>query len=326
MKKEEVKTFLLNRKGYQSWGAERIAAMTNSDIETVKRVLAEIKQSEPLMKALTGNGGTRSTDGQSSIVGISKEEYEAFLAYKEFTKELNQVTTKVNSRVDGLVPYDGNPNNVLVIGDLHTPFDLEDYLKFCREQQEVFDCGTVIFIGDLIDGCSYNFHEKNPDGLSQKDEINSAIGRLKDWYKVFPTAKITLGNHDLLIARKLKYVGLSSAFMKDFRDIWQMPTTWEVGMEFIINEVKYTHGDKGNAISVAKDSRISTVQGHMHTQGFVEYAVSEKDRIFGCQVGCGIDHKAYAFEYSKGFAKKPFIGCGVILNSGKLPIVIPMEL
>lgn len=325
MKKEEVKQFLLEKQGYQSWGAERIAAYTNSDIETVKRVLAEIKHLEPLTEAITGSKGNRSTDDRSLKLEISKEEYEAFLAYKEFKKELD-VIKNVNSRTKGLVPYSGNPDNVLVIGDLHTPFDLEDYLKFCREQQEVFDCGTVIFIGDLIDGCAYNFHEKNPDGLSQTEEINLAINRLQDWYKVFPEAKVTLGNHDLLIARKMKYVGLSSAFMKDFRDIWKMPKTWEVGYEFVINNVKYTHGDKGNAIAVAKDSRISTVQGHMHTQGFVEYAVSEKDRIFGCQVGCGVDHKAYAFEYSKGFAKKPFIGCAVVLNKGILPIVIPMEL
>jgi len=253
-------------------------------------------------------------------IRVSNLEYADFVEWKQQKKILGEEISLPKPFLKG------NVNNVLVIPDLHIPFEHKDALAFCREEQEKWNCGTVIFIGDLIDGCAYNFHEKNPDGLSQTEEINSAIGRLKDWYKVFPEAKVTLGNHDLLIARKMKYVGLSSAFMKDFRDIWQMPATWEVGMEFIINEVKYTHGDKGNAISVAKDSRISTVQGHMHTQGFVEYAVSEKDRIFGMQVGCGIDHKAYAFEYSKGFAKKPFIGCGVVLNSGKLPIVIPMEL
>ena len=77
---------------------------------------------------------------------------------------------------------------------------------------------------------------------------------------------------------------------------------------------------------VAKDSRTSTVQGHRHTEGYVEYSVSDKDRIYGFQIGCGIDHKHMAFEYAKPYSKKPFIGCGVILDKGQLPILLPMHL
>ena len=43
------------------------------------------------------------------------------------------------------------------------------------------------------------------------------------------------------------------------------------------------------------------------------------------QVGCGIDNKAYAMAYAKNYGK-PAIGCGVILNNGKTPINVLMEL
>jgi hypothetical protein len=43
------------------------------------------------------------------------------------------------------------------------------------------------------------------------------------------------------------------------------------------------------------------------------------------QVGCGVDRKSYAMAYSKHFAKTYKLACGVVLNRGSLPIVIPYE-
>ena len=57
----------------------------------------------------------------------------------------------------------------------------------------------------------------------------------------------------------------------------------------------------------------STVQGHVHTQAYTEFFVGQNFRIFGMQVGCGVDSKAYAAAYAKHF-KKQAIGCGVILG------------
>jgi hypothetical protein len=58
----------------------------------------------------------------------------------------------------------------------------------------------------------------------------------------------------------------------------------------------------------------------------VKYLVSERDRIFGMGVGCGIDRRTYAFEYGRDFNQKPFIGCGVVTDEGKYAQVFPMEL
>jgi hypothetical protein len=71
---------------------------------------------------------------------------------------------------------------------------------------------------------------------------------------------------------------------------------------------------------------MNTVQGHLHSQAAIEYSVSEKDKLWSLQVPCGIDRHKYAFAYGKDFAKKPVIGSGLVLESGRLPILELMDL
>ena len=58
---------------------------------------------------------------------------------------------------------------------------------------------------------------------------------------------------------------------------------------------------------------INVVQGHLHTQCYTEWVVGANFRVFGSQVGCGIDHDSYAMAYAKR-GKKPAIGCAVIID------------
>jgi hypothetical protein len=56
----------------------------------------------------------------------------------------------------------------------------------------------------------------------------------------------------------------------------------------------------------------------------VHYFVGKKYRVFGMQVGCGVDANSYAAAYAKNF-KKQAIGCGVILG-GHTAINVLMDL
>ena len=91
------------------------------------------------------------------------------------------------------------------------------------------------------------------------------------------------------------------------------------------NGVQYVHGEGGTARTKCRADMMNTVQGHLHTQAYCEHYVGQNFRVFGMQVGCGIDHESYAMAYAK-YGKKPAIGCGVVLNNGKLPINLLMEL
>ena len=77
--------------------------------------------------------------------------------------------------------------------------------------------------------------------------------------------------------------------------------------------VQYVHGEGGSARTKAKNDMQSTVQGHIHTSAYVDWMVGNNFKIFGMQVGCGLDRDSYSAAYAKHF-KKQAIGCEVIIG------------
>jgi hypothetical protein len=152
---------------------------------------------------------------------------------------------------------------------------------------------------------------------------------LKRWFGAFPEIYLCLGNHDRLVDRKSKTFGLPNRAIKSFRDIWNFPIGWKEDYSWEFDNVRYTHGTglcgQHSHIRAAEQNRQSTVIGHTHSGGGqITYLVSENDRIFGMNVGCGIDRKTYAFEYGRDFIKKPVLGCGVVTDKGKFCQFFPM--
>jgi predicted phosphodiesterase len=218
---------------------------------------------------------------------------------------------------------------VLVIGDLHAPFIHEKYFDFIRYIRDRFLCEKVISIGDIVDQHAINYHEHDPDGQSSGDEIDKTVGILTKWYNEFPVLQITKGNHDELPNRKAKTHGLSQRYIKSLNSVFEMPKKWTWHDDLIIDNVLYMHGTgkwgKYSHIAWANDNRISTVTGHAHSGGGVQYLASKVSIIFGMNVGCGIDIKSYAMAYGKNFARRPTIGCGVVLD-GRTAFFCPMEM
>ena len=93
-------------------------------------------------------------------------------------------------------------HRVLCIGDLHAPFDLEEYYDFCCDIADKYKPTKVVFIGDVIDNHYASYHETDPDGLSGAEELFLSIERIKRWYNRFPEAYIIIGNHDRMVMRK----------------------------------------------------------------------------------------------------------------------------
>jgi predicted phosphodiesterase len=153
---------------------------------------------------------------------------------------------------------------------------------------------------------------------------------LKRWFGAFPELYLCRGNHDMLIERQGKTNGLPNRVLKPFRDIWNFPSTWYDAFSWEIFGVRYTHGTGlggTNAhIKAAESSRQSCVIGHTHSTLGGVYLVSERDRIFAVNCGCGIDRHAYAFEYGRYFPKKPALGCAVVTDKGNYWQTFAMEL
>jgi len=204
-----------------------------------------------------------------------------------------------------------NERRILVIGDLHCPFELDGYFDFCKKTYAEWNCNQVVFIGDIIDNHYSSFHSTDPDGYGGGHELDRAIEDVQKWSREFPAADVCIGNHDRIIMRKAFDSAIPRAWIKSYNEI--LGTNWNWVERVVYDNVQYCHGEGGTARTKAKNDMMSTVQGHIHTQAYNEWMVGRKFRIFGMQVGCGIDSSAYAAAYAKHF-KKQAIGCGVILG------------
>jgi len=215
-------------------------------------------------------------------------------------------------------------NRVLVIGDLHEPFCLDGYLDFCIEQKEKFNCNRIVFIGDVIDNHFSSYHETDANGLGGADELDFAIKKIARWRDAFPVATVIIGNHDRIIMRKAQTSAVPTKWIREYKDVLEVPQ-WDFVDRLVIDDVQYIHGEAGTARTKCKSDMMSTVQGHLHTQAYTEWVVGQKFKVFGTQVGCGINHNSYAMAYAKR-GKKPAIGCVVVLNEGRTPINLLMDL
>ena len=200
---------------------------------------------------------------------------------------------------------------ILVIGDVHEPFSLDGYLGFCQDVYSRYNCNQVIFIGDIIDNHYASYHETSPNGLGGGDELQYAIDRVKDWADAFPVADVTVGNHDRIVMRRAFSSAIPQQWIKSYNEV--LGTNWNWTDRVVYDNVQYVHGEGGTARTRAKNDMMSTVQGHIHTQAYTEWMVGNKFKIFGMQVGCGIDRSAYAMSYARAY-KKQAIGCGVVIG------------
>jgi len=225
-------------------------------------------------------------------------------------------------------------NTVLVIGDTHCPGMLHSYIDFLITVTEKYRCTKVVHIGDLVDFNCLSYHERNPDLPSVADELEKAISQVSMLVSAFPKVEVMTGNHDALLERKAITAGISSSLIKPLKQVLRLPSGWKIHPRYhklVIDNVIYQHGDcgkggQGAAYKNALAEHMSVVQGHFHSQAGVSYYANERNRIFGMQTGCGIDHTALQFAYGVKFNSKPIVSCGVILDKGRLPVIEAMVL
>ncbi len=218
--------------------------------------------------------------------------------------------------------YRNRKSVVLVIPDLHSPFIKKGFLDFCKDISYKYGCNRTVFIGDLLDNHYSSFHESDPDGLSAGDELDVAIDKLNLYIDAFPHAKVCLGNHDNIPNRKAFTGGLSKRWIRSIEEIIDAPG-WEFAEEWHIEGVLYTHGTARKARFRAKDELINIVQGHYHSESYIEYYVGLYRKIFAMQVGSGIDRRSYGMAYGRHF-KKVHLNCGVVIDG--MPILEYMKL
>ncbi|MCP4569184.1 MAG: metallophosphoesterase [FCB group bacterium] len=217
-------------------------------------------------------------------------------------------------------------SRVLVIGDIHEPVSHPKYLQFCQDLYEAWDCNTVVFIGDLLDMHAISFHAAHPDCPGPSDEYELAYADVQKWCEAFPTAWLTIGNHDARPMRLAESVNIPAKYMRNYAEVWDTPR-WKWVQDVTIDGVYYYHGTgctgKTPALNAATARMTSTVIGHCHSKSGVGWGAGPTARIFGMDVGCGIDGAAMNFAYGKHLLKKPILSAGVVLDGVPYHEIMP---
>lgn len=236
---------------------------------------------------------------------------------------------QVKEKVRGI--FRQRPKNsekpVGVFSDPHIPFDHPNYLQFVKDTFAKYKVGQVICLGDLVDHHAMSRFQTEPCAVGAYDELDMSVKKIKKYVKAFPKVKLCKGNHDDIPKRQAASVGIGERYLKTFSEVLELPKTWEIAEEFIIDNVLYKHGlnclGKDGALNTAIQERISTVIGHSHSFGGCKYSANKRDIIFGLNTGCGIDIAAYAFIYGKHAKFRPTLGCGIVFNDSNA-IFVPM--
>jgi hypothetical protein len=216
---------------------------------------------------------------------------------------------------------------VLTIGDVHEPVAHPGYLSFCRDLRDKYKCDEVVFIGDIIDWHAISFHTRHPEAPGPLDEYTLAFNRVKRWKRVFPTARVCIGNHDERIIRVAEEAGIPKAFLKSYSEIWNTKN-WRWTHDTIIDGVYYFHGTGSGGVHPAFNSMtkrlMSVVQGHIHSAAGIKWKASPDRRVFGMDTGCGIDDRAYAFAYGRHQAVRSILSAGIVLDGIPYHEVMPI--
>lgn len=208
-------------------------------------------------------------------------------------------------------------SRVLCIGDIHEPATHPGYLDFVSDIGAAWKCDRVHFIGDIVDHHAISFHARHPDAPGPKEEYEITLEGVHKWYSRFPKATVSVGNHDERVLRLAASVNVPRYYLREYSEVWKTPG-WEWSEQLVIDDVLYTHGTGCSGIhpayNLAKNTCCSVAIGHVHSVAGVQFLCGPRSRLFGVDVGCGVDATHIAMDYGRNIVRKPIISCAVILD------------
>lgn len=224
---------------------------------------------------------------------------------------------------------DEDNSRVLLISDLHIPYNHKDSISFLRHLKAKYNPTRVICLGDELDKHSLSFHDSDPDLYSAGDELKASLSTIKELHELFPVMDIIESNHGSLVWRKAKAHGIPRHYIKSYNDVLGVDDGWKWYFDLTIKlpngQLCYLHhGKSSNVIQLSQQMGMCAVQGHYHEAFKIDYWGNPVGLFWGMQCGCLIDDNSYAFSYNNVNIKRPVVGTGLIINSQ--PVLEPMIL
>jgi hypothetical protein len=218
--------------------------------------------------------------------------------------------------------------SILVISDLHCPYQHPDAVRFLTACKAKYKPDTVVCIGDEADFHALSYHDSNPDLSAAGDELEAAIQALRPIYKLFPKCTVIESNHGSMVLRKALTGGIPSKAIRNYNEVLDAPKGWKWVDDLILHTevgpVYFCHGKAAAAGKLASQYGMSTVQGHYHEKAQVHYISTPEKLMFDLHTGCLANDKSLALQYNKINPKRPIVSIAVIING--IPSIVPMIL
>lgn len=211
---------------------------------------------------------------------------------------------------------------ILVIGDLHCPYDHSEYFHFVRGEVKTYKPELVVFIGDIVDEHSVSYkYPKEPDMPGPSDEFKLAYNAVQKWYHAFPKALVCIGNHDERPLKTARMLHIPPERLKIYGELWNTPN-WKWAKSHEVDGTLFIHylkaGNLFPSYKAAQHLGISCVMGHVHCCAGVQYLVRHSHRIdLAVDTGCGIDPDAGVFRYADETLRKPVISVACLNTKTK---------
>lgn len=216
---------------------------------------------------------------------------------------------------------------VLVISDIHAPYQHKDTLAFLSALADKYMPDRVVQIGDELDFHALSFHDTDPDLDGAGPELKKARKFVAQLEKLFPKMDLLESNHGSLVYRKAQAAGIPRAAIKSYNDILEVGPGWRWHTDLTLKmsndrPVFFHHGKSGDAFKTSLNMSMSAVQGHYHGKLHITYWGNPLGLYWGMQVGCLIDDDALAYAYNKADLPRPIIGSGIIIDG--MPKLLPL--
>lgn len=270
---------------------------------------------------------------QLELTSPTGKTYSTNSAINKKIRETMELRSVGQDDYDRITKVKQDNTNILIIPDLHAPYQHKDALHFLSDVQSALKPKRVISLGDETDGHALSFHDSDPNLDSAGMELYKAREFLQELETLFPTMDICHSNHGSLIYRRTAKFGIPLEYIKSYRDIifdgnggdgWEWK---EKIVAYLPNGDKtiFQHQSSGDILANAAHERANIVQGHEHGIFEIRYRSSTTALYWAMTSGCLIDPKALAFAYGRLFPKKPIIGVTAIIDSQPIKIPMPQD-
>jgi hypothetical protein len=120
----------------------------------------------------------------------------------------------------------GTKGNTLLVPDLHLPYQHPDAFDFLWALHTQYKFKRILNVGDIFDHHRPSYHESESDALNPEDEFRAAKAKAHELQSMFPDMTITEGNHDLILVRQAKTIGIPLAAICDANKTYDLKKSW----------------------------------------------------------------------------------------------------